>query len=297
MFNLNFIYIKKMIVSTVLTIIIIVYLIYRIFPKKRIITTGNLSIVFMCLSLLIGKNLSDVKKDQYNDINDKIIKQLYIFDNDKKEFTNINDFKKDFWISLTNGNYYEYHKAITIPLILILNNEYKKIFIFICKNILKLPWIIYKIYNDSLSKEEIISKLIITDVLSKSYQIALIMKIDLNIIIKRVRLVRNIPIIDRETGLKMLTRQVKFPMVGSEVCPFMSYVNKCNVFNTKLKYSIIIVEKKLLLEINQYRCDKHESCVLYKNKYDEINHLEECEFWKDDKYWERKYPNEREFVN
>ena len=44
-------------------------------------------------------------------------------------------------------------------------------------------------------------------------------------------------------------------------------------------------------------CDRHESCILYKDMNNITKHLEEYDFWNDDKYWENKYPKEIEIIN
>lgn len=251
------------------------------------------------ISFFTGKNISDTKKNKYEDIFDGYIKNLYNYNLEKKTFYNITEFRKDIWMNLTGSIYYKYNKYLVTFLLHIINTEYTRMLIFFCKNILyfiKLPLIFYYLRVDSLSKEDIISKIVLTDTLINAYQISLIMNTDINLVVKRIRLIRNIPIINKKTGKKMITRQVRFPMIGSEACPFINHIKKCNMLDTKLKYSIIIIEKKIVLEINQYECDIHKSCVLYKNINGIIKHLYECNFWNDDKYWENKYPQEKEIL-
>jgi hypothetical protein len=113
---------------------------------------------------------------------------------------------------------------------------------------------------------------------------------------KKLRIARNLPIIDKKTGQKIISRQVRYPLIGSEVCPFLNYVDKFLVPNINLRYSILIIEKMYVLEFQQYKCDIHDVCVLYKYSNGIIKHLEECEFWYNDKYWETIYPHEYEKI-
>jgi len=122
------------------------------------------------------------------------------------------------------------------------------------------------------------------------------MNVDLDTSIRRMRFIRNIPVIDQKTGTKKRTRQVRSPLVGSEVCPFINYVNKYPQPKANLKYSIMIIEKEITLEFVQVACVKHETCILFKDIAGIIKHLEECEFWYDPLYWEKKYPQEIEIL-
>jgi hypothetical protein len=85
-------------------------------------------------------------------------------------------------------------------------------------------------------------------------------------------------------------------MIGSEVCPFINYVNKTSIKNNILKYSILVSEKNIVLESEQYICDIHKSCILYKDLNGTIKHLEECEFWYNENYWEKIHPQEKEII-
>lgn len=277
-------------------IVFIISILFILFLIKIKVKLDTLSLAFKILSLMINTDINNIKNVTYNYIFDKLLKRIQIFNNNDKNYFNINDFEKDFWITLANSKYFEYHKDIMDIIVSIINKNYQKILYLLFKQIFILPLIIYKVYKDSASRQEFIYKLLISESLTKAYQISSIMNVDLYTTIKRVRLSRNLPGIDKNTGLKMITRQVRFPMIGSNICPFINYVNKCEISNKKIKYSILIIEKNLVLDYQQYKCEIHESCVLYKYLNNSIKHLEECEFWKDDKYWETKYPKEKELI-
>lgn len=246
---------------------------------------------------MANKNVSDIRKFDYNLIFDKIISKLDDFNLQDKNYYNMEDFESYFFKILTESDNYKIYKEITYYLTLIINKDYKKLIYCFIKNMYKFPISIYIILNESLSKEEMITKIIICDTFFKIYQISSIMKTDLYSTIKKTRIVRNIPIIDKISGKKIITRQVDFPMVGSEVCPFINYVKKVNVKNNILKYSILLIEKDIVIESFQYKCEDHISCVLYKNKKGKIDHLEKYDFWIDNIYWKRLYPYEKEYIN
>lgn len=289
-----------MIVIILISIFILIYIyvnLISIEPKKKQITSGGAGFSIKLLSLLVNDSISDIKKNNYRQILDELMNQLYIFNESIKIFNDIKDFENTFFHFLTKSIYYDYYKSIMYFLILIINKDYKKLLFYSLKNIYKMPFIIYKICKDSSTKEELLTKIVMADTFLNACQISSIMKVNLETTIRKMRLVRNIPIIDKNTGIKMITRQVKYPMIGSEVCPFINYVNKFEIKNIKLKYSLLIIEKDIVLEYQQYKCNIHESCVLYKNlKNNKIEHLEDCNFWKDDNFWKNMYPEEKEII-
>ena len=111
-----------------------------------------------------------------------------------------------------------------------------------------------------------------------------------------MRFFRDLQIYDRKLKIKMITRQVKFPMIGSEICPFINYIKKSYISNNILNYSILIIEKDLVFEFKQYTCNRHVSCIYYQDKNGVIDHLENWNFWKDDDYWLKTYPIEKEVL-
>jgi hypothetical protein len=287
------------IIFLIIVFFIFLYLyIINIFPKKRIVTVDSAGISIFIISLLINKNLSDINKIIYKEIFDKYI-ELSTFFNCKKEFINMYDFEKIIWSHLTKSCCFEDYYKVSKLLSLVANGELNHFLSYTFINIHKLIISFYKIYKDSKTKEDFISKLVIFETLLKAYQVSLIMKIDLNIVIKRLRIVRNLKIFDKKNNKTIITRQVKYPMVGSEVCPFINYINifpKTKI-NFHLNYSILIIKKDKLIKMEQYLCREHESCIVYKGKNNIIKHIEECKFWYNDKYWENKYPIEKEIIN
>lgn len=289
-----------MIILVFTLIVIYVYIkITSVIPKKKKITSGGAGFSIKLLSLLVNDSISDIKKSDYKQILDNLMDRLYIFNENPKIFNNMKDFENCFFHSLTKSIYYNYYKSIMYFLILIINKDYRKLIYYSFIKIFNMPFIIYRIYKDSSTKEELLTKIVMSDTFLNACQISLIMDVNLETTIKRMRLIRNIPIIDKNTGNKIITRQVKYPMIGSEVCPFINYVNKFKIENIKLKYSLLISEKNIVLEYKQYKCNFHESCILYKdleNNEQNIKHLEDCDFWNDDNYWKNKYPEEKEII-
>lgn len=219
------------------------------------ITSGGAGFSKMLLSLLVNNSISDIKKGNYKQILDSLMDRLYIFNENPKIFNNMKDFENTFFQYLTKSIYYDYYKSIMYFLILIINKDYKKLMYYSFMNLFNMPFIIYKICKNSSTKEELLTKIVMSDTFLNACQISLIMNVNLETTIKRMRLIRN----------KMITRQVKYPMIGTEVCPFINYLNKFEIKNTKLKYSLLISEKNIVLEYQQYKCDFHESCILYRN--------------------------------
>lgn len=264
--------------------------------RKKKITTYGLGICFKLISLFIREDISNINKNAYNEILDKVINRLDIFNRNKKIYTRIDKFDEDFWKILTIKKNFISYKIVMEILVHLGNSDYKKFIICFLKYSYKLPYILYNIYINSDSNKEIITNLALLETLIKAFQISSIMNTELNIVIKRMRLIRNIPVTD-EKGNLMITRQARYPMVGSEVCPYLNYVKKCQFINVKLNYSILVIEKNIFHEFQEYLCNFHESCIVYKDKYGIINHLEKWDFWNIDGYWEIKYPNEKELLN
>lgn len=277
------------------------YIIFNIYkkiaPKKRIITIGTLGLAFRLGSLLIEENISDVNKNYYNDILNLVTSRLLSFNNRKMCFDNMYTFQKEFWAVLTEGNFYNDHKELMEILVYLSNAEYKRLIYDLIFKLYKLPLIIYRIYTSSVNGIEIITKLGLIESLLKAYQVSSIMNVDLETSIRKMRFFRDLQIYDRKLKTKMITRQVRFPMVGSEVCPFINYVKKSYVSNNILNYSILIIEKNIVFEFKQYTCNEHMSCVYYQDKNGVIDHLENWNFWKDDDYWLKTYPIEKEILN
>lgn len=265
--------------------------------NKRKITIDNIGFSIKLLSLFSDQNISNINKNIYKPFLDITIKRLHFFiKNNKMKYDNMVDFEQNIWMELTKSNYFEYHKIIMNILIFIINKEYINLIKYVINKIHILPFIIFKVYMTTDNKEERITNLILSETFLKVYQVSCIMNVGMEIAIKKLRVARNIPIIDKVTGKKIITRQVKYPMVASEVCPFVNYINKCKNFNNLL-YSILIIEKNTVLIFEQYKCNDHDSCVLYKYINGDIKHLNECEFWYIDNYWELIYPNEKELIN
>lgn len=288
------------IILCIFIIIILIFLIYkRFFPKKKVISIDNLGIIFNIISLFLNKHVSDINKNNYISTFDKIIKRIDLLNSKGNiTFTEMNIFEMNIWKFLTQGKYYYSHKIFLNIVINIINKDYKIAFYYIFINIYRIPLIIYELYSDSLLiKEKFLANLGLLETIIKVYQISIIMNVSLETVIKRIRLFRNIPIIDKKTGKKMITRQVKYPMVGSEVCPYINYINKSQINNITLHYSVIIIEKDIMLGLEQYSCKYHKTCVVYKNKKGVIKHLEQCEFWYNEQYWKEKYPKEKELIN
>lgn len=268
----------------------------KIDSKKRVITTGTLGVALRIVSLLIDRNISDLNKNYYNDILDLVLLRLYSFKSKKKIFKNMNTFQNEFWNILTNCEFYDEHKDLLEILIYLTNSEYKKMIYNLILKLHKFPLIIYRIYFSSSNGIEIITKLALLETLIKAYQVSSIMNVDLETSIKKMRFFRNIQIYDRKLKIKMISRQVKFPMVGSEVCPFINYVKNCYISNNILKYSILIIEKNIVFEFKEYKCNEHISCIYYQDKNGIIDHLENWNFWKQDNYWLNIYPIEKEII-
>lgn len=178
-----------------------------------------------------------------------------------------------------------------------MNDNYKKGLIYFISNIYKIPYILYDLHKNSKSSKELTLNFALLENLGKAFQISSIMNTSLETVIKKVRLLRNIPMLDRQTGKVFITRQVRHPLVGAEVCPYINYVNKCQFINVEFKYSILVVEDKITHYAYEYKCDIHNSCVIYEDKNSIRKHLEEWDFWKEENYWKNKYPNEKEIVN
>ena len=286
---INFFYI-------IFLIVFIIFICNKFLPKKKIITTGPLGMALGLVSLLIEKNVSDINKNYYSDILNKVLLRLSIFNDKNLDFDNIYTFQKYFWITLTDGVFYDDHKNLAEILIYLTNSEYKKMIYALIFKLYKTPLIIYRIYTSSSNSVEIITKLFLLETLLKAYQVSSIMKVNLETSIKKMRFVRDIKIYDKKLKKNIITRQVRFPMTGSEVCPFINYVKKSHVSNNILNYSILIIEKNVLLEFKHFKCDKHTSCIYYQDKNGIIDHLENWDFWKYDDYWIKRYPIEREIL-
>lgn len=278
-----------------LVILIICYILY-ILPKKRIITIDSSGIAILILSLIVKTNISDINKNSYKSIFDDYIIKINSLNFNQRIFTKMKYFEEYFWSNLTQSNCFEYYKNILYIIDLIGNNKIKRLLYYILNNIFKLLLTFYKVYNDSINKEDFLSKVILLETIIKAYQISSIMNTDIKTVIKKMRLIRNLKIYDKNTKNIYITRQVRYPMVGSEVCPFINHIKKINKPDANLKYSILIFEKKYNLEMKQYLCNIHDSCILYKDKKGIIKHLEECEFWNDNDYWEKMYPLEKEII-
>lgn len=284
----------------ILIILISLYITFNIYnkiaPKKRIITTGAFGLALRLGSLLMKENISDVNKNYYNDILNLVLLRLSSFNNKKIYFDNMYTFQREFWIALTEANFYNDHKDLMEFLVYLSNAEYKKMIYYLIFKLFKFPLIIYRIYSSSSNGMEIITKLGLLETILKAYQVSSIMNVDLETSIRRMRFFRDIQIYDRKLKTKMITRQVRFPMVGSEVCPFINYVKKSCVSNNILNYSILIIEKNIVFEFKQYTCNEHISCIYYQDKNGIIDHLENWDFWKDDDYWLKTYPIEKEIL-
>lgn len=280
-----------------ITVILLLIINHILTPKKRFITIGVFGFVLKIVSILINNNISDIRNKDYKYILDITnIKLEHFSNNVKKKFNYKESFEKEFWEYITDGKYYNYHKEFVHLLLIIANGEYIKVIIYMTIRIYMLPFIIYKILSSSSSCTEVINKLVIIETLSKAYQISSITNTDLYTTIKKMRFVRNIKIYDNKNKLKLISRQVRLPMVGSEVCPFIKYIKKCNVSKQIINYSILIIEGEIFFTFKQVKCDQHKSCVFYKYKNKVIKHLEDCDFWIINNYWEIKYPLEKEII-
>ena len=43
--------------------------------------------------------------------------------------------------------------------------------------------------------------------------------------------------------LKLISLSLRYPLIGTEICPFLNYIKKVPKLNTQIKYSILIIEK------------------------------------------------------
>lgn len=276
------------------------YLSYKKYnPKKKVISVDKLGIVFNLISLFLNEHVSDIHKNNYKNTFDNIIMRINLFNKDNKEFESLYIFENYIWKYLSQAKYYNSHKIFLNIVINIINGDLNIAFYYFIINIYKIPLIIYNIYKDSSSsKEKFLANLGLLETIVKAYQISLIMNVDLEIVIKKIRLFRNIPIFDKKSKNKMITRQVLYPMRGSEICPYMNYIKKSQIINVKLNYSVLIIKKNIMISLEQYSCKEcnDKSCVVYKGKKGIIKHLKDCNFWKDDNYWKNKYPKEREII-
>lgn len=272
---------------------IIFYKKYENNYRKKYEDTKGTGVVVKLVSFFIGKNINNIKNIEYDNMFNELINKLYIFNNNNKEYENMLDFEKDIWEITTNGKYYKYYKKFTIIISYFINNEYKEGLIHIIQNIYILPFIVFYMYKDSENYINFIFKVATLETLPKALQISSIMDTKLETVIRRMRFGRNIIVKDINSGEIFITRQVRQPMIGSQTCPFIKYVKKTFI-NVKLNYSLLVIEKEHLLKVVDYKCNLHKRCIVYKDEKKIIKHLNECEFWYDDKYWERKYPKEKE---
>jgi hypothetical protein len=282
------------------TFLLFLYIIKNLYnkvsPKKKLVTIGAFGFVLKFISLLINRNISDIKISSYNDILDKLLINLDKFNKKRRVFVKIDEFEEIFWKTLTNGKYYNYHKELVDFLLPIANNDYKKASKYIFLKFYRLPFILYKIISSSSTYLEVINKLVLIETLTKAYQISSIMNVDLETSIKKMRLVRNIKIYDTKLKIRMISRQARSPMYGSEPCPFIKYVKKCKISKNIINYSILIIENNIFFTFSKIECKEHKSCIYYRDKNMITKHLDEWNFWKYDDYWINKYPHEREIL-
>jgi hypothetical protein len=264
------------------------------YKEKNKKTSSGMGFSLKLVSFIAGENISDFNKNDYKKYLDKIINNLHRFNKDKRVFNDINNFTEYFWKFLTNKNNYISHVFIIDIVIFFVNNNYKGGIKYIIVNLYRIPYILYDLYKNINSSKELFTNIALLETLIKAFQISSIMNTDLYTVIKRMRLIRNIPIVDKKSGKKMITRQVRFPMIGSEVCPYINYVNKCEFINVELKYSILVVEDNVTHHFYEYNCEFHDACIVYRNKNYIEKHLEDFDFWKDDDYWKIIYPEEKE---
>jgi len=212
-------------------------------------------------------------------------------------FERPSDFEKYLWETMTGGKCYKSFKIFMETLIFLINKDYKKCLKNVMMYNVYLFKVIYDMMKSSTDSLDLMSKMALTTTLNHAYQVSNITGVGLDETIRRLRIGRNIPIVDKKTKEKKISRQVRYPLVGSEVCPFTNYVKVFEIKpKLKFNYSIIVIEKPLALEVKEYECEKHESCVMFKDMEGNIKHLDECEFWTDDQYWIRMYPHEVELV-
>lgn len=230
-----------------LVIFIICYILY-ILPKKIIVTIDSSGIAILFLSLIVKTNISDINKSSYKNIFDDYIIKINSLNFNQKIFTKMKYFEEYFWYNLTQSNCFKYYKIILYIIDLIGNNKIKGLLYYIFNNIFKLLLTFYKVYNDTINKEDFLSKVILLETIIKAYQISSIMNTDINTVINKMRLIRNLKIYDKNTKKIYITRQVRYPMVGSEVCPFINHIKKINKPDANLKYSILIFEKNIILK-------------------------------------------------
>jgi len=210
------------------------------------------------------------------------------------EFDHPHQFEKYFWETLTEGKTYNSFKTFNSTVNHIVNYEYGKfVFRFLKLNVLWVK-ICYDLFKSSKDNLDFMIKFALTATLNHAYQVSEITGVSIDESIRRLRIARNIPIKDKTTKQRKTSRQARYPLIGSEVCPFTNYVKAFDDAKPKLKlnYSIMVIEKSCILDVEKYECDKHESCVLFKDLRGNIKHLDECEFWTDDQYWIKKYPTE-----
>jgi len=226
-----------------------------------------------------------------------IIENASHFNENHLEFDNPRLFEQHFWETLTRGKKYDSFKTLVNALTHLINMEYRKFFWMLMKLNFFCFKIVYDVLKTSNDNLDFTVKLALTTTLNHAYQVSNITGVSIDETIKRLRILRNIQIVDKKTKEKKMTRQVRYPLVASEVCPFTNYVKEFEVKpKLKFNYSIMVIEKPTIMVIEKYECDKHDSCVVYKDMDGIIKHLDECEFWTDDQYWIRKYPKETEVI-
>eukprot|EP01061_Rhynchopus_euleeides_P045003 TRINITY_DN7951_c0_g1_i1.p1 TRINITY_DN7951_c0_g1~~TRINITY_DN7951_c0_g1_i1.p1 ORF type:complete len:621 (+),score=267.02 TRINITY_DN7951_c0_g1_i1:72-1934(+) len=277
------------------TLILLATVVVQSLPKhakKKFATGGVPGIVSTVVSwMLLDGHVADMKARSFDILLEEIVENISTLEAEGRSYGSLAEFKEDFWKTAMGSKHYESHAVFVDVGSRFFDGEFSsgtKVFL---RNFFAWPRHLANIKNDSTTSRETIVKLVMAKTVTDAYAVCIATgNSDLLDVAKRMRFVRNIPIRADDPNVTIVSRQVREPFVGGEVCPFMKYVCDVQPHNVTLRFGLLVREKERLLEV----VEREAGEPLFEDMSGSVMPLVECPFWQDEDYWLQKYPLERD---